>query len=463
MGKCPHCGSKNIRRRYQEHRRYKWRCRRCNRVFRRPKSGILLWLGVVVVVVVVAAFFAVQQGMIVLPAALSPVERQIEDTSETVSTSMADSAPKVQATIDASVRSAAKAVSGSIATTATPHATLVRKSAAASVTPTVTSTPSFTPTAMPPTPVPHPHLRHLAQKQFMLELINIERKKAGVPLVELGDNNAAQLHAESALANCFSSHWGIDGLKPYMRYSLAGGYQSNAENGHGSDYCIKASDGYRALGSSIEEVLQAMAGWMSSSGHRRNILDKHHKKVNIGLAWDRYNFLAYQHFEGDYVEYDELPSIENGVLHISGRTKNGAKFDGAVLDYDPPPRPLTRSAVAKTYAYCYGVTVAGFIRPQSGGRKWDPGTFDANYDGCPGDPYGTTYDENLKTDWIIAERWAVASDSFEIKADIAEVLQKYNEGVYTILIWGKIRGEDAVISEYSIFHGITPTDAYSPR
>ena len=77
----------------------------------------------------------------------------------------------------------------------------------------------------------------------MLELINAERARAGLNPVILGDNIAAQLHAEAALENCFSSHWGVDGLKPYMRYSLAGGYQSNGENGSGLDYCIKASDG----------------------------------------------------------------------------------------------------------------------------------------------------------------------------------------------------------------------------
>ena len=72
MGKCPHCGSRNMRRRYREHRRYKWRCRRCNRVFRRPKSRILPWLGVAVVVVAAAAFFTARQGIIELPTALSP-------------------------------------------------------------------------------------------------------------------------------------------------------------------------------------------------------------------------------------------------------------------------------------------------------------------------------------------------------------------------------------------------------
>ena len=297
----------------------------------------------------------------------------------------------------------------------------------------------------------------------MLELINEVREDAGVPLVELGDNIAAQLHVESALRDCWASHWGKDGLKPYMRYSLVGGYQSNGENGSGGGFCIKASDGYAPLSSVKWAVERSMSGLMESPAHRRNILDKHHKKINIGLAFDRFNMEIAQHFEGNYVEYDELPSIENGVLHISGRTKNGAKFDGAFLYYDPPPHLLTRSAVANTYAYCYGVTIAGFLRPLSDGRKWDPGTFDANYESCPGDPYGTTYDENLKADWIIAERWAVASDSFEIKADISEVLQKYNEGVYSVMLWGDIGGERAVISEYSIFHGITRPDAYTPR
>ena len=113
----------------------------------------------------------------------------------------------------------------------------------------------------------------------MLELINSERTKAGVPPVTLGNNIAAQLHAESSLANCFSGHWGADGLKPYMRYSLAGGYQTNGENGSGSDYCISASDRYRALGNIKAEIREMMEGWMNSPGHRRNILGKWHRKV----------------------------------------------------------------------------------------------------------------------------------------------------------------------------------------
>lgn len=113
----------------------------------------------------------------------------------------------------------------------------------ATPTPVPTPTPRPTPTITPtPTPLPPPALRHLAEKEYMLELINLERAKVGAPPVVLGDNIAAQLHAESALENCFTGHWGVDGLKPYMRYSLAGGYQSNGENASGLSYCIKAGE-----------------------------------------------------------------------------------------------------------------------------------------------------------------------------------------------------------------------------
>ncbi len=300
----------------------------------------------------------------------------------------------------------------------------------------------------------------------MLELINAERKKVGVPPVELGNNDAAQLHAESALKNCFGSHWGVDGLKPYMRYSLAGGYQSNGENGHGGGYCIRSGDGYSSIGPIEGAIQQAMKGWMSSPDHVGTVLEKNFKKVNIGLAWDKYNFEAYQHFEGDYVEYDELPSIEDGILYLSGKTKNGVKFYdnddlSVLLFYDPPPQKLTSEAVSKTYAYCYGVNIAGFLWPLSGGLDWGINTFDSDYTPC--DPYRTTYDRNLKADWIIAQKWTVTGNSFSVEADISKVLGKYGEGVYSLMVWGDVDGESDVISEYSIFHGITPPDTYTPR
>ena len=326
----------------------------------------------------------------------------------------------------------------------------------------------------------------------MLELINAERKKAGVGTVILGDNVAAQLHAEAALENCFSSHWGIDGLKPYMRYSLAGGYQSNGENGSGLDYCIRAADGYSANNSIRQEVKEVMDGWMSSSGHRRNILDPSHKRVNIGMAWDRYNTAMYQHFEGGYVEYDQLPTISDGVLSFSGTVKVSVRFSrerdlGVQIYFDPPPHQLTRGQLARTYCYDNGRRVAGLREPLTGGYFWPTDEFQTRHDPCPS-PYDTPADapaprshteahrawqeayetsqntrsEELTIPWITASEWTASGTSFAMKADISKILQRHGDGVYSLMLWGKVGGEDAVISQYSIFHGVIPPDTYDP-
>ncbi len=319
----------------------------------------------------------------------------------------------------------------------------------------------------------------------MLELINEEREKAGVQPVTLGDNIAAQLHAEISLANCTGSHWGVDGLKPYMRYSLAGGYQSNGENGSGRDYCIKASDGYRGLGSIEAEIRETMDGLMNSSGHRRNILDRWHRKVNIGLAWDRYNFAGIQHFEGGYVEFDELPEIANGFLSFTGRAINDLRFSdkgelSVSLFYDPPPHSLTRGQVARTYCYHRGLQIASFW-------YWAGGEYTSTHSPCP-DPYDVSPDapaarsvdeahrlweeayaasqnrpsQTITVPWITASEWTASGTNFSIAAYIGDLLSEYGPGVYTILLWGEIGGEDVVVAEYSIFYEVAPPDTYNP-
>ena len=336
-----------------------------------------------------------------------------------------------------------------------------------------------------------PAERHHQHKAYMLELINTERIKAGVPPVTLGNNIAAQLHAESSLANCFSSHWGLDGLKPYMRYSLAGGYQANAENVSGLDYCIKEQEGYQHIDSIETEIREAMEGLMDSPGHRRNILNKWHRKANIGLAWDKYNFSAVQHFEGGYVEYDRPPEISSGTLSLSGRGTNGLHFSGKQdlglqLYYDPPPHPLTRGQVSRTYCSGLGLQIAAFRYPLTGNRFWTENQSTKTHSSCP-DPYDVppdapppnTHDEahafwkqayeasqnpeerTITVPWLTATNWEARGASFHITADVSGLLEEYGPGVYTILLWGEIGGEGTPVSEYSIFHEVAPPDTYT--
>ena len=215
--------------------------------------------------------------------------------------------------------------------------------------------------------------------------------------------------------------------------------------------------------------------------------------MNIGLSWDKYNFQIYQHFEGDYIEYDQLPTIGNGRLTFSGTVKNGVQFAdkkdmGVQIYYDSPPRELTRGQVSRTYCYDLGFQVAALRPPLNRGWHYPHTAFPKSYKPCP-DPYDVpadappaqSYDEShelweeaydasknrkeqtIIVPWITASEWTASSKTISATANIDEVLKEHGDGVYTILVWGKIGGERAIISEYSIFHGITPPDTYTPR
>ena len=352
--------------------------------------------------------------------------------------------------------------------------------------------------AVTPTPTPYPavlpsdpyHLRHLEAKQFMLELINAERTHIGVAPVVLGDNAAAQIHAESALEHCFASHWGKDGLKPYMRYSLAGGYQSNGENGHGSDYCVTASDGYTSVENISLEIIEAVEGWMDSPGHRRNMLDPSHRRVNIGLAWDKYNVKMYQHFEGDYIEFEDLPTIsDDGILTFKGTVKNSLELRdadlGIMVFYDPPPYPLSIGQLSRTYCYTNGQSVLSIVRPihsegsyvQESDQRNCPDPYDIPPDApepvslnSSHDFWQEAYDSSqemkqvsIRIPRIAANRWSESGEHFSIKVDLSKVLSQHGPGIYTVVLFAYLKGEDRVVSEYSIFHEVTPPRVYSEK
>ena len=63
--------------------------------------------------------------------------------------------------------------------------------------------------------------------------------------------------------------------------------------------------------------------------------------------------------------------------------------------------------------------------------------------------------------WITARTWQAAGELFSVEADLKDIVSKHGDGVYTVLLWGKLGGKDLVISEYSIFYGIEPPATYS--
>jgi hypothetical protein len=270
---------------------------------------------------------------------------------------------------------------------------------------------------------------------------------------------------------------GLDGLKPYMRYTLAGGYNYEAENASGLPY--KVDSMLLSRRDPRDMLVESMSGLMDSPGHRRNILNKWHKKVNLGIAYDRATATVVQQFEGDYIEFTSLPSIENGLLSLAGKTLDGFAVEGMGIYYDPIPTPLTRGQLGQTYCYSLGLPIVFFRPPPGPGKYYVESTAEATSSGCV-DPYLLDSDipppeplriregfrvtlvpppQSLRTvpqitftvPLLDAARWDVSSAQFSIQADISKIISEYGDGVYTVVVWGEKAGEEILISEYSIF------------
>ena len=156
MGKCPHCGSRRIRRRYRQHRRYNWRCRNCSNIFRRPKRSVWLWIGVAAVVVMVAAY-ALRQDIISIQSTPARVD---EPTDRAVKVVTYTATPETAAT-QTPVQLAAPVDTPAMTTTSpVPIYTAIPTHTLQSTTrPTRTPRPTYTPrptTTTPPAPTQIP-------------------------------------------------------------------------------------------------------------------------------------------------------------------------------------------------------------------------------------------------------------------------------------------------------------------
>lgn len=330
-----------------------------------------------------------------------------------------------------------------------------------------------------------PRLRNQAEKRHMLDLINQARSMAGVPPVMMGNNNVAQIQADNLLRDCVLSHWGTDGLKPYMRYSLAGGYQTNAENALTRNECGLADTLLQWNDEPMQMVSDAVDEWLESPGHRETMLNPSYRKVNIGLAWDRNTFKAIQHFEGDYVDLTLLPAIQDGELTLEGRLEEEYEFDGinpliAFIIYDPKPRTLTQGQLAQTSCYSHGEVVAAVIPPSPSLRAGHEYTDTVEGPQCT-DPYRTgSGAERPETRLEMDRAWTeskersermgetvvsvqvlkardleTAGEEFWLWADLGDLLNEHGPGVYTVALLAELEGagsELQVISEYSMFH-----------
>ena len=129
----------------------------------------------------------------------------------------------------------------------------------------------------------------------------------------------------------------------------------------------------KTISSMTDEVAEAVEGWMDSPGTPKNLLDPAHTVLNLGIAHDLQNTFMVQHFSSDYVSYETRPIIDqSGVLRLEATTsKASLDIEDTVnvqIFYDPPPQPLSRGQLSRTYALCSGQQIAHIVEPLTGGK-----------------------------------------------------------------------------------------------
>jgi hypothetical protein len=266
--------------------------------------------------------------------------------------------------------------------------------------------------------------------QYMLQLINEDRADYGQSPVTLGTNTAAQKHAEDMLANYYLSHWDTEGLKPYMRYTLAGGVNYEAENSAYHGWYDSTEDADRYVNIDHKEILRQLEYNMmyddaaSNWGHRDAILNVLNKKVNIGIAFDAHRIALVQQFEGDYIYFTQPPAIINESLYLSGSLYSADLYSIRIF-YDPLKQPLTHQELMdKPRFYDLGEEMGYVLPPQYHLEKGD---------------------------FVNAAKWEINADgTFNIEADI-NILLQHNQGIYTVCVIASSKEELHIFSNYSIF------------
>lgn len=214
-------------------------------------------------------------------------------------------------------------------------------------------------------------------ERFVLELVNRDRKQAGLSPVVLDAtaSKAGARHARDMAAKGFTGHLGSGGSTPEQRYSESGGTDFVQENAA----CLfdtverKLAENPRFDPHELARLHRMfMAEVPPNDGHRRNILNPLHNRLGVGVAEpaDVPQPCLSQEFVDDYGDYAPLPreAKANTTLHVEGTISSPLAFGGVGLGRTPLPRPLPRERLnGKSYRIPAPDTLyfpAGFKTPK---------------------------------------------------------------------------------------------------
>jgi len=191
--------------------------------------------------------------------------------------------------------------------------------------------------------------------QFALKLVNDDRKKHGVLPVSLGNNSAAQNHADDMLQTKYFSHWNSEGVKPYVTYTFFGGRGNVAENIANTFSECPTFNCIPSVFDPYKEIERLHYGMMyddagSNWGHRDTIIDPNHTHVNLGIAFDNDNFYFVQHFETIIIEWTKIELV-NTELKMVGTLPDGFSIEQIQIFSDVNPKPLSGKILNEELPY----------------------------------------------------------------------------------------------------------------
>jgi uncharacterized protein YkwD len=104
----------------------------------------------------------------------------------------------------------------------------------------------------------------------VLDLVNSERMNAGVPALRYDPSlaRAAHAHAADMVAQNYFDHTSLDG-RDFSDRAAAAGYQGFATGEN--------------IARGQENAEEVMNSWMTSAGHRKNILSANSNEIGVGV------------------------------------------------------------------------------------------------------------------------------------------------------------------------------------
>lgn len=262
---------------------------------------------------------------------------------------------------------------------------------------------------------------------YVLALINADRQSHSLQNVTLSSINSGQQHADDMLNNSYFSHWDLQGYKPYMRYTLAGGKGAVAEN------CawMWSTGSITDIQGTLNKLEYSMMYDDASSnwGHRDTILEPSHNKVSIGIAYDRSHVYLVQDFEDNYVDWTTLTASSNHV-EMHGTLQSSVTISQVAIYYDKVSTLTTQQLSNFPYqdGYDSGTYVGQVLAPAPAGSHYNPPS------------------EGIL---IEATSWIQTIQSFDITFDLSSAFAQSGRGVYTLLLWSD---SNNYLTTYSIWN-----------